>query len=154
MKKTVQTFAVIALVVAVVRFFLKMILDPIGVPVFVGSLLASITIVLLIAAIVMFRQAGRDPAARYFPTAAWYFLLSAWCQILIIGGILLTERTHANTYYAGPWEMVKERFPTAAAHAIGHAEGFWVLTAVLLIVGAITYAISRRERRRVAAALV
>lgn len=42
MKKTVATFGAIALAVAVVRFFLKAILDPLGVPTFVGSFLANL----------------------------------------------------------------------------------------------------------------
>ena len=147
MHRPVLTFGVIASIVAVVRFFLKGLLEPIGVPTYIGSFLASITIVLLIGTIVIFMRAGKDPDGRYLPAAGRCFLLSVWCQALIIGGILVTEWTQTNTYYSGPWEMIKEQFPTAHAHVIGHSQGFWVLTAVLLIIGGVTYAISRRSRR-------
>lgn len=146
MRKTALSFAAAALVAGIVRFFLKMILDPIGVPAFLGSFLASITIVLLIGTIVMFRRAGKDPQGRFLHTAGWVFLLSAWCQVLIIGGILLTEWTDANTYFDGPWELIRERYPTAAAHAIAHTQGFWVLAVGLMIVGTITFAVARRRQ--------
>jgi hypothetical protein len=145
-RKTAFTFAAVALVAGIVRFFLRMILDPMGVPVFVGSFLASITIVLLIGTLVIFRRAGKDPQGRFLHAAGWFLLLSAWCQVLIVGGILLTGWTEATTYFAGPWDMVRERFPTPAAHAIAHAQGFWVLTAGLMIIGAVTYRIARRRR--------
>lgn len=47
-RKIVLTLAGIAAVVAVVRYFLKGWLQPLGVATVVGSLLASITIVLLV----------------------------------------------------------------------------------------------------------
>ena len=146
MRKTVLSFGWIAVIVAIVRFFLKDILDSFGIPSIVGSMLASITLLLLIGTVVIFRNAGKDPNGTFLYAAGWLFLLSAWCQILIISGILLTEWTNANTYFAGPWEAVKERFPTGRAHAIAHTQGFWILTAILMIVGSVTYVIARRTR--------
>jgi len=146
MRKTVLFFGLIAVIVAFVRFFLKGILDCIGIPTIAGSMLASITVVLLIGTIVIFRNAGKDPNGKFLYAAGWLFILSAWGQILIISGILLTEWTNANTYFSGPWEAVKERFPTGRAHAIAHTEGFWILTAILMIVGSVTYSIARRNR--------
>jgi hypothetical protein len=99
MRKTVLAFGLIAVIVAIVRFFLKGILDSFGIPTIAGSMLASITLVLLIGTVVIFRNAGKDSNGKFLYAAGWLFVLSAWCQILIISGILLTEWTHANTYF-------------------------------------------------------
>ena len=146
MKRLVAILAAIALAAAVVRFFLKGLLAPIGVPTVIGTFLASITIVLLVGTVLIFRREARDSDGRFIRGAGWTVLLSAWCQALIIGGILLTEAFHADTYYNGPWAMVQERFPTVTAHVIGHTQGFFFLTAILLIIGGIVYAIVRRKR--------
>ena len=146
MKKLFLTFAAIAFGAAVVRFFLKGLLDPLGIPPAVGTFLASITIVLFLGAGLIFRREGKDPAGRFLRGAGWASLLSAWCQILIIGGIFATEWLKADTYFSGPWQMVHERFPTAAQHAIGHTQGFFFLTALLLIIGGIVYKIAGRRR--------
>ena len=123
MKKLVLTLGAIAFAAAVVRFFLKGLLEPVGVPVFVGSFLASITIVLLVGVGLIFRREGHDPNGRFFRGAGWAVLLSLWCQILIIGGILSTEWLHADTYFSGPWQLVHERFPDDIVAALRDGKG-------------------------------
>ncbi|MFY9607766.1 MAG: hypothetical protein WAU45_04020 [Blastocatellia bacterium] len=136
----------IATIVAVIRYFLKGLLEPLGVPTVVGSFLASITIVLLVGLVLIFLREGRRRDGSYARAAVWFAALAVWCEVLVIAGILLTERTGANTYYRGPWEMVEEMFPTPAAHAIGHTQGFFVRLAVNLIIGAIIYGLAKRRR--------
>lgn len=60
-RKIVLTLAGIAAVVAVVRYFLKGWLDPLGVPTVVGSFLAGITIVLLAGLVLLGMR--EEPAA-------------------------------------------------------------------------------------------
>ena len=145
MRQLFLKFAAVALVAAIVRFFLKGLLAPMGIPTVVGTFLASITIVLILGMGFIFSREGKYPAGRFMRAAGWVVLLSAWCQILIIGGILLTEWLHADTYYNGPWAIVQERFPNATAHVIGHTQGFFFLTALLLIIGGVVYTIARRK---------
>lgn len=147
-RRFVVTLAVIATIVAIVRYFLKGLLEPLGVPTAVGSFLASITIVLLVGLVLIFLKEGRRSDGRYVRAAAWFVALAVWCEALVIAGILLTERTGASTYYQGPWEMVEAMFPTPSAHAIGHSQGFFVRLALNLIVGAIIYALAKRRRDR------
>lgn len=134
------------MVVAVIRYFLKGLLAPLGVPTAVGSFLASITIVVLVGLVLIFLREGRSSSGSYVRAAAWFVALAAWCEALVISGILLTERTGASTYYQGPWEMVEKMFPNPGAHAIGHSQGFFVRLAVNLIIGAIIYAVTKRRR--------
>ena len=138
--------AAIATIVAVIRYFIKGWLAPLGAPAIVGSFLASITIVLIVAMVLFFLREGRRADGRYLVSAAWFAGLVIWCQALIIAGILLTERTGKDTYYSGPWEMVHERFPTPTAHAIGHAQGMVFMVLIGLVVGAIVYALAKRGR--------
>lgn len=142
------TLAGIAAIVAVVRYFLKGLLAPIGVPTFIGSFLASITIVALVGLVLIFLREGRASDGSYVRGGLWFVALAVWCEALVISGILLTERTGANTYYQGPWAMVEEMFPTPAAHAIGHSQGFFVRLAINLIIGAIIYALAKRRRQK------
>lgn len=146
-RRIVFTLGGIAAIVAVVRYFLKGLLAPAGVPTVVGSLLASITIVLLVGLVLIFLREGRSSGGSYVRAAAWFAALAVWCEVLVIAGILLTERTGASTYYQGPWEVVEKMFPTPAAHAIGHSQGFFVRLAVNLIIGGIIYALTKRRRR-------
>ena len=135
----------LATVAAVLRYFMRGWLEPLGVPTVVGSLLASVTVVLLAAVLVLFGRAGR--AGRgYWATAVAYLVLALWCELLVIGGILVSERTGARTYYQGPWAAVTERFPTPAAHALGHAQGFLPRTAIGLGLGGLVYAVARCRR--------
>ena len=138
--------AAIAAIVAVIRYFIKGWLAPLGVPTIVGSLLASITIVLIVAMVLFFLREGRSAGGRFLKAAAWFAGLVVWCQGLIIAGILLTERTGKDTYYSGPWDVIHERFPTPAAHAIGHTQGLIFMIAIGVIIGAIIYALARRGR--------
>ena len=54
--------AAIAAVAAVVRFFVKGWLAPLGVPTGIGSFLASVTVVLAVAMVILFLREGRDAA--------------------------------------------------------------------------------------------
>lgn len=138
--------AVIAALVAVLRFFLKRLLAPLGVPTIVGSLLSSITIVLVVTLVLIFLREGRKTDGRFWVAAAWFSAFAVWYQVLIIAGILLTERTGADTYYTGPWEMAHKMYPTARAHAIGHAQGIIIMIVMGLVLGAIIYALAKRGR--------
>lgn len=151
-RRIVLTLAGIAAIVAVIRYFLKGLLAPLGVPTVVGSFLASITIVLLVGLVLIFLREGRSNEGRYIKAAGWFAALSIWCEVLVIAGILLTERTGASTYYQGPWEMVEKMFPTPAAHALGHTQGFFVRLALNLIIGGIIYALAKRRRGKSGAA--
>jgi hypothetical protein len=146
--KTVLILAGIAAVAAVLRYFVRGWVEPLGVPTIVGSLLASVTIVLIVGLVLIFLREGRNPQGRYIKAAAWYSVLALWCESLVIAGILITERTGASTYYQGPWEAVHQAFPTSAAHAIGHTKGFVFRLAVWLILGAIIYAVAKRRRAK------
>ena len=146
--KTVLILAGAAGIAAVLRYFMKGWLDPLGVPTFLGSLLASVTIILLIGLVLLFVKEGREPDGRYFIGASWFVALAVWCELLVITGILVTERTGADTYYQGPWEAVRERFTTPSSHAIGHAQGFFVRTAIALFLGAAIYGLAKRRRSK------
>jgi hypothetical protein len=143
--------AALVAVVAVIRYFMKGWLAPLGVPVPIGSLVSSITIVLLVTTVLLFFREGRKPEGRYLKAAAWFVPMVLWCQGLIICGILLTEKTGKDTYYSGPWEIVHERFPTPAAHAIGHTQGTVAMIFIGLLLGGIIYVIARRGRQKAAA---
>jgi len=145
-QRIVLTLAGIAALVAVIRYFLKGLLAPLGVPTIVGSFLASITIVLLVGLVLIFLREGRSNDGSYVRAAAWFAALAVWCELLVIAGILVTEHTGASTYYQGPWKVVEKMFPTPAAHALGHTQGFFVRLAVNLIIGGIIYAITKRRR--------
>jgi hypothetical protein len=86
--------------------------------------------VLLVGLVLIFLREGRSIDGSYVRASAWFVVLAVWCEVLVIAGILLTERTGASTYYQGPWEMVEKMFPTPAAHALGHTQGFFVRLAV------------------------
>ncbi len=144
------TAAVVCAAVAILRFFLKGLLAPLGVPTVVGSFLSSVTIVLIVSLVVLFLREGRNPDGRYWKAGAWFAGLAVWFQALIICGILLTEQTGKDTYYTGPWEMARERFPNATAHAIGHAQGVILLIILGLVLGAPIYLLAKRGRRSMA----
>jgi hypothetical protein len=146
--RTFLVLAIVALVAAVLRYFLKGWLEPVGIPTVVGSFLASVTVVLLVGLVLLFSREGSSAQGHYFRAAGWFFALALWCELLVIGGILITERTGASTYYQGPWEAVHRAFPTAAEHAIGHAQGFLFRTPLGLLLGLAVYALSKRRARR------
>jgi len=138
--------AAIAAVVAVLRFFLKGVLTPLGVPVVVGSFLVSITIVLIVTLVLIFVREGRKANGRFLVAAAWFSAFAVWYQLLVIAGILLTEWTKADTYFTGPWEMAHKMYPTARAHAMGHAGGIIIMIIMGVVLGAIIYALAKRGR--------
>src|SRR5262245_12890547 len=109
MNRTVLFIGGIAAVAAVLRLFTINIFEPIGVSTFVGSLLASVTVVLLIGMGLIFFRAGLQSEGRYVRAAGWFVLLAVWCELLVIGGILLTERLHLHTYYTGPFQIIDKQ---------------------------------------------
>ncbi len=138
--------------VGILRYFLKSLLNPIGVPVVVGSFLSSMTIVLIVATILVFMREGKKTGGNYWTAAAWFAGLAIWYQLLVAAGILLTERSGADTYYTGPWESMHARFATATAHAISHLfPGILIMIIMGCVVGAIVYFLARRGRAAVAA---
>lgn len=137
-----MTFAIVALPVAVLRYFMKGWVGPLGVPVTVGSHLASLWILQLVAITLIFT---RD--TKYRSAVVAYALLAAWCELLVISGILITERTGADTYFNGPWQGVKEHFTSPVAHALGHAGGFVPRLLIGLLLGAVVHWLARRARR-------
>ena len=150
--RAVGALALAAPAVAAARFFLKGVLDPLGVPVWLGSLAASLWVLLGIALFATFGHQGRTPGGRWRRAALPFLGLALWCELLVIAGILLTAATGADTYYEGPFAAVTERFPTAREHALGHAAGFLPRAAFWLLLGTIVYAAVRRRRRRATAA--
>ena len=146
MNRTVLILGGFAAAAAIGRLFTRSVFEPIGLPTFLGSVLVSVSVVLLIGLGVLFYREGRNPNGRYLNAAGRFAILAAWCELLVIGGILMSEHLHLHSYYTGPFETVERMFPKPAAHAIGHAQGFWIRTPFLLIVGAIVYTASRRKR--------
>ena len=146
--KSARILAALAAAVAVLRYFMKGWMGPLGVPTFVGSTLSSVTVILIVGLVLRFFKEGRATEGRYLRAAAWFAGLAAWCELLVIGGILATERSGADTYYSGPWELVIETFPTGRAHAIGHTQGFVPRTLIWLLVGGVIYWSAKRSRRR------
>ncbi|HZS45908.1 MAG TPA: hypothetical protein VFC63_12460 [Blastocatellia bacterium] len=146
----VVVLAAIAAVVATLRYFMRGWVTPLHIPTAVGSMIASVTVVLVIGLFILFIREGRNTKGRYVRAASYFFVFGVWCEALVIAGILITERTGAQTYYDGPWEMVHHMFSSPTAHAIGHTQGFFVRTAIWLILGAILYVIAKRRRHGVA----
>lgn len=146
MWRTVLLLGAIAVPVATLRYFARGWLEPAGVPTFVGSFVASLTVVLLVGVVLLFGREGLAESGRYLRAAAGYSVLAAWCEGLIVVGILVTHVSGASTYYSGPWEAVHRAFPTAPQHAIGHAQGFFPRLAIALALGGAVYAWRRRSR--------
>lgn len=144
--RVVAFLSALAVPVAILRYFARGLLEPRGVPVAAGSFLASLTLVLVAGVAWLFGAQGRRTGGGYRRAAGWYLVLAAWCEVLIVAGILASEATGADTYYRGPWAAVERRFPTAAAHAIGHAQGFLPRLAIGLALGGIVYAVAKRRR--------
>jgi hypothetical protein len=141
-------FAALALPVAVLRYFLAGWLAPLGVPAWIGSLLASLWVLLGVALVVLFGRQGRARDGRWLRAALPFVALAAWCELLVIGGILASDARGAQTYYCGPFEAVRATFPTAPEHAVGHLGGFVPRAAIWLVLGAIVFAIARRAHCR------
>lgn len=146
--KTATTFAVIALLVGVLRYFAKDWTVSLGLRPITGSFIASVTIVLIAGTVWLFSDQARRLTGSYARAALWYLGLAAWCECVVVAGILVTGWRRADTYYRGPWHTVEERFPTALAHAMGHFQGFLPRTAIGLFLGTFVYWAVRRARRR------
>jgi hypothetical protein len=140
-------FLAVATAVGVIRFFLLGWIGPLGVPTVVGSLIASLTVVLLVAIVALFGGEGRTVGGVYWRAAGAYVALALWCEILTIGGILLSARLGIVTYYSGPWEMVHRAFASANEHALAHSVGFFIRLTVALLLGRLAYWIGARGRR-------
>jgi len=144
--RTMLAAAAVAVLVATLRLFLRDWLAPLGVPNWAGSLLASLWVVLGVTAFLAFGRAGRSPDLGY-RDAAWRFaLLAAFCELLVVAGILLSGALDLDGYYTGPFAAVKERFPTAAEHALAHVPGFFVRLMLWLAIGGVVYRLARRRR--------
>jgi hypothetical protein len=147
MNRNIRTFLIleaVALVVAILRFFMKGWLQPLGVSDFAGSLVASLTLVLLVGVVVMFALEGRAPKGSYWRCATWFSAFAIWCQGLIIAGILITAQTGVATYYE---EMMGKHLTcTPGTHALQH--GIVAVAAVVsgLAAGALVYSVAKRSR--------
>ena len=120
---------------------------PLGIRPAIGSLFASLWILEAVAIVVLFSQQGRAPDGAWRRAAIPYALLAAWCELLILGGIVVTAQRHDKTYYEGPFEAVKEHFHSVGEHVRGHVTGgFFVRLAIALLLGAGIYALARRRR--------
>lgn len=144
--RTVTIIGVAAIPVALARYVMKGWVEPHGIPPVVGSLLASVTVLLLAGMVLIFSQEARSPDGRYLVAARWSTLLAAWCEAVIIVCILLSGRFGADTYYLGPWESVRHAFPTPERHALAHVAGFLPKLLLGLALGAVVYGIERRQR--------
>ena len=146
-KSNASVFLILALVmfvVAVLRWFMKGWVDSMGISEMIGSLLVSITIVLLVGLVVIFAREGRALGGRYWNAAGWWIALAVWSQVLVISGILLAARTGASTYYS---EMVAQhRDLPPVQHAISHGVALVAIAAVGLLLGWPVYWASKRGR--------
>ena len=115
---TVTLIGGAAIPVAIARYVMKGWVEPHGIPPVVGSLLASVTVLLLAGMLLIFSQEARSPDGRYPVAARWFTLLAAWCEAVIVVSILLSGRFGADTYYQGPWDSVRHAFPTPERHAL------------------------------------
>ncbi|MGH9407056.1 MAG: hypothetical protein ACRD3D_14635 [Terriglobia bacterium] len=138
--------ALIALVIAILRFFMEGWVAPLGISTRIGSLFASLTILLLVGLFVLFVREGLAAGGRYVRAATWFVPLAAWCEILVIAGILLTARTGATTYYSDTMQRPGQAPPIPTQHALMHAIAFVPIAAIGLLLGAIIYWLSKRGR--------
>ena len=147
MSKNLRMFlilAVIALFEAVLRYFMKSWVQPLGVSDFAGSFFASITLVLLVGLALFFISEGRARQGRYLIAVVWFAALDVWCQTLIVSGILITARTGAATYYE---EMLGSHKALAAVpHAISHMIATLPVLVVGMILGLPIYWLAKRGR--------
>jgi predicted PurR-regulated permease PerM len=148
MSKNFRVFSIlaaIALVVAVLRYYMKGWLQPMGVSDFAGSFVASVTIVTLVGLVIIFAREGRAAGGAYWRAAAWFAAFAIWCQGLIIAGILITARTGSATYYE---EMMgKHMNLPPVRHALSHAGAGVVVALVGMILGLPIYFVAKRGRR-------
>jgi magnesium-transporting ATPase (P-type) len=147
MSKNFRTFlilAAVALVVAVLRYYMKGWVAPMGVSDFAGSFIASVTIVMLVGLVIIFTNGGRATGGSYLHSAAWFAAFAFWCQGLIIAGILIAAQTGTPTYYD---EMMGKHLGLPpVTHAIQHGIAAVVVAIVGMILGAPIYFVAKRSR--------
>jgi len=147
MSKNLRTFlilAAVALVAAVLRYYMKGWVQPMGVSDFAGSFIASITIVTFIGLVIIFASNGRAAGGCYWRAAAWFAAFALWCQGLIIAGILIAAQTGTPTYYD---EMMgKHMGLSPATHAFQHGIAAVVVAIVGMILGVPIYFVAKRWR--------
>lgn len=153
MSKNLRLFSVLAalaLFEAVLRYYMKRLVQPLGVSDFAGSFFASVTFVLLVGLALFFMSEGRARQGRYLIAVVWFAALDVWCQALIVSGILITARTGAATYYE---EMLGSHKTLAAVpHAISHLIATLPVLVVGMILGLPIYWLAKRGRPSSAAA--
>lgn len=148
--RTFSILAAVALLVAVLRYYMKGLLQPMGVSDFAGSFLASVTLVTLVGLVVIFAIEGRAAGGAYWLAAAWFAAFAIWCQGLIIAGILIAARTGTPTYYD---EMMgKHMNLPPVQHAISHGIAGVVVALVGMLLGVPIYFVAKRGRPATATA--
>ena len=140
----------IVLVVAIIRFFLKGWLEPLGISDKVGSFLVSITIATLIGLFVFFIREGRSPEGNYWRGVLCFAVLAVWSQVIIFAGIMLAARTGKATYYEEAFGQHLEMPPLK--HGFSHIIAIVPEAIVGAILGAVIYFIAKRGRKTVAVA--
>lgn len=147
MSKNLRTFlilAAVAVVVAVLRYYMKGWVQPLGVTDFAGSFIASITIFTLVGLVIIFANNGRAAGGCYWRAAAWFAAFAFWCQGLIISGILIAAKTGTPTYYD---EMMgKHMSLPPLTHALQHGIAAAVVAIIGMILGVPVYFIAKRWR--------
>jgi hypothetical protein len=129
--RALAVLLIVTAVVAVLRFFMKGWLEPLGVSDKAGSFVASITVVVLVGLVVLFVREGRAAAGSYWRGVGCFAALALWSQVLIFAGILIQARTGTPTYYE---EMMgKHLGMPPLQHAISHL----IVAVPEMIVGAI-----------------
>lgn len=146
--RTVAMVGAAAIPVAAARYLVKGWVEPLGIPPVIGSLFASVTVLLLAGMVLIFSQEARTPNGRYLLAAQAYAILAAWCEVLIVGFILLSGRGGDDTYYQGPWNSIRHAFPTAERHALAHVKTFLPKLLLGLALGGVVYGIEKRQPRR------
>lgn len=142
--RTLLLFLGIVLVVAIIRFFMKGWMEPLGISDKVGSFLMSITIATLIGLFVFFIREGLSPVGSYWRGVGCFAILSVWAQAIIFVGIMITAKTGAATYYD---EMMgKHLAMPPLQHAISHLIVAVPEAMVGAIFGGIVYLIAKRSR--------
>jgi hypothetical protein len=147
MSKNARVFmilAAVALVVAVLRYFMKGWLQPLGVSDFAGSFVASITIVTLVGLVIICAREGHAAGGAYLRAAAWFAALALWCQGLVISGILIAAKTGTPTYYD---EMMgKHMSLPPLTHAFQHGIAAVIVAIIGMVLGAPVYFVAKRTR--------
>ncbi len=148
MSRNLRMFSILALIAlfeAVLRYYMKSWVEPLGVSDFAGSFFASVTFVLLVGLVLFFISEGRAARGRYLIAVVWFAALDVWCQALIVSGILITARTGTATYYE---EMLGSHKTLAAIpHAVSHMIAILPVLIVGMILGLPIYWLAKRGRQ-------